>query len=312
MNENRNNGCYKNLEAQINSIMKNTNEGSIKTRYRYLEAEKRCMEYTAEKWGLKKVQNFSSKHLVSYVSFMKEKGLSPAMIKTEIAGIRWFHRHSGSKNILIDNSKLDLQQREYGKVNRAWLPQEVKSAVAIGKYYGRMDFAFCVQFSYLYSTRISESCNLRINELEKCLTTSELKITGKGGRTRYVQMTTAEQKALIQEALNYAKEHNLSKTDRLFVDNRKGGVQRSIKSIENFLSNHKDKFIESDRQKYIVGNRVLSETLTMHGLRSSYSQNLYKELKENNPRLSDKEIRLRISEALGHGRLDVFRRHYEA
>ena len=209
MNENRNNGCYKNLEAQINSIMKNTNEGSIKTRYRYLEAEKRCMEYTAEKWGLKKVQNFSSKHLVSYVSFMKEKGLSPAMIKTEIAGIRWFHRHSGSKNILIDNSKLDLQQREYGKVNRAWLPQEVKSAVAIGKYYGRMDFAFCVQFSYLYSTRISESCNLRINELEKCLTTSELKITGKGGRTRYVQMTTAEQKALIQEALNYAKEHNL-------------------------------------------------------------------------------------------------------
>ena len=312
MNENRQNGCYKNLAAQVNSIMKNSNEGSIKTRYRYLEAEKRCMEYTAEKWGLQKVQNFSSKHLISYVDFMKEKGLSPSMIKTEIAGIRWFHKHSGSKNILIDNSKLDLQQREYGKVNRAWLPQEIKGAREVGKYYGRMDFVYAVQFSHLFSLRLEEICNLRISEIEKCKTFSELKITGKGGRTRYVQMTTPEQKALIQEALNYAKDNNLSKTDRLITDNRKGGVEKEKKSLENFLSNHKDKFILSDRQKYIVGNRVLSETLTMHGLRSTFSQALYKELKENNPHLSDKEIRLRISEALGHGRLEVFRRHYEA
>lgn len=307
MKEIQQSGCYKNLENQVNGIMKNCNEGSIRTRYRYLEATRRCCVYLSEEYKLQKFNNLSSKHLISYVEHMKEQGLSAATIKTEIAGIRYFHRHSNSKNILVDNSKLDLTPREFGKINRAWLPQEVESAIEVGKFFGRMDFVFGVRFSYLYSLRLSEICTLRINSLQNCLDTGELMVKGKGGRVRYVPMITPEQKNLLLEALQYAKENNLHKTDYLITDNRKGGVEAERKSLENFLYNHKDKFIQADRQKYLVGNKIRSETLTLHGLRASYSQTYYDYLKKEREDLSEKEIKLKVSEALGHGRLEVTR-----
>ena len=297
MNDIRNTGSYKNLENQLTSILKNTNENSYKTKYRYYEASKRLAEYLVDssisnnKCCIQSFKNLRSSHLIEYTNYMRdEKKLSPAMIKTEIAGIRWFHKHSGSKNVLIDNSQLNLVPREYGKTNRAWLPQEIQGAIETGKYYGRMDFVFAVKFSLNFSLRLEEICNLRVNELQKCLTYNELKITGKGGRTRYVPMTTIEQKSLVKEALSYAKENHLSKTDRLIVDNVKGGVLQKKKSLENFLHSKKHMFIQSDRQKYIVGNKIRSETLTMHGLRATYAQNYYKEIKENNPDISDRKL----------------------
>ena len=84
-------------------------------------------------------------------------------------------------------------------------------------------------------------------------------------------------------------------------------MEAERKSLENFLYNHKDKFIQADRQKYVAGNKLRAETLTMHGLRASYSQNYYNYLKSENKDLSEKEIKLKVSEALGHGRLEVTR-----
>lgn len=307
MNDKKENGCYKNLENQLNSILKNTNENSIRTRYRYLDSCKRFSLYLSDTYSLQKFKNCSSKHLVSYVEYMKEQGLSPATIKTEIAGIRWYHARSGSKNILLPNSELNLTSREYGKVNRAWLPEEVQGAIDCAKFYGRMDFVYCVKFSVLFSTRLSEICTLRINALQNCLESGELKIKGKGGRIRYVPMNTPEQKALIIEALEYARENNLHKTDYLITDNRKGGVEEERKSLENFLYNHKEKFIVSDRKNYLVGNKLRSDTLNLHGLRALYSQNYYNYLKNERKDLSDKEVKLRVSEALGHSRYEVTR-----
>ena len=300
-------GSYKNLENQLNSILKNTNENSIRTRYRYLDSCKRFCEYLNDTYSLQKFKNCSSKHLISYVAHMKEQGLSPSTIKTEVAGIRWYHSRSGSKNILVDNSKLDLTPREYGKQNRAWLPEEIAGAIECAKFYGRMDFAFAVKFSYLFSTRLSEICTLRINAIQNCFESGELKIKGKGGRVRYVPVTTNEQKALLLEALEYSKENNLHKTDYLITDNRKGGVEAERKRLENFLYNHKDKFIVSDRQKYLVGNKLRTETLTMHGLRATYAQNYYNYLKNERKDLSDNEIKYRTSEVLGHSRLEITR-----
>jgi len=64
MKENQQNGCYKNLENQVDGIMKNCNESSIRTRYRYFEAIKRCCAYLSEEYKLQKFSNLSSKHLI--------------------------------------------------------------------------------------------------------------------------------------------------------------------------------------------------------------------------------------------------------
>ena len=305
MNDNRQSGCYRNLEKQLNSIMKNCNEGSIKTRYRYLEASKRFCEFLSVEYKLQKFENVKSKHLISYVEALKEQGLAPASIKTDIAGIRFFHRRSGSNNILIDNSKLNLQPREYGKINRAWLPSELSSAVTYAKSVGRMDVAFATRFAYYFSTRLEEVCNLRVNDLKRCMVEKELKIKGKGGKVRYVPMTTPEQRALVQDALACAKENRLSHTDRLIVDNRKGGVQAEKKSLQNFISNHQDKFIQSDRQHYLAGKKIRADKLTFHGLRAAYAQNYYNEIKIQNKELPDREAKLKVSVALGHNREEV-------
>ncbi len=46
-------GAYKNLVAQIDSILAHSNERSIKSRYRYYEATKRFCRFLADNYRLK-------------------------------------------------------------------------------------------------------------------------------------------------------------------------------------------------------------------------------------------------------------------
>lgn len=299
------NNSYINLKNQVDSILKDCNEKSYKTRYRYYEATCQYIRFAGDKFHLQKFANTSSKHIIAYTEYMKEQGLSPSTIKCNLCGVRFFYKHSGGKNILIDNSKLDLQPREYGKINRAWLPVEVEKAITVARSMGRLDIEQALRFGAYWGCRCNEMCTIRVSDLLYCAEYKELKITGKGGKTRYVQMTNPAQKHTINEALKYAKEHNLSKTDRLIVDNTKGGVQRGRRSIQNWISNNYHKFIESERQAYIAGDKVRLDKLNCHGLRATFSQSLYGELKEVNPTITDKEAKYRVSQSLGHNRISV-------
>lgn len=299
------NNSYINLKAQIDSIMKHCNEKSYKTRYRYYEATTQFIKFAGEHYHLQKFANTSSKHIIAYTEYMKAQGLSPATIKCNLAGVRFFYRHSNGKNVLIDNSKLDLQQREFGKINRAWLPAEIEKGIAVARAMGRLDIEQALKFGAYWGCRCSEICTLRVSDILLCAEQKELKITGKGGKTRYVQMTTPAQEKTIKEAIEYAKEHNLSRTDRLIVDSTKGGVQRGRRSIQNWINNNYHKFIIADRQAYITGDKVRTEKLTCHGLRASFAQSLYGELKEAKPSITDKEAREKVSHSLGHNRISV-------
>ena len=64
-------GIYKNLVSQIDSILKHSNERSIKSRYRYYEATKRFCRFLADNYRLQKFKNVEDRHFRAYAEYLK-------------------------------------------------------------------------------------------------------------------------------------------------------------------------------------------------------------------------------------------------
>ena len=104
-----NSGVYKNLLAQVDAIYKHSNELSFKTRARYFEATKRFCKFLADNFRLQNFKNVEDRHFKAYVEHLKENNAA-ATIQSDLSGIRYFHRKSGSENRLSKNDKLQVQK----------------------------------------------------------------------------------------------------------------------------------------------------------------------------------------------------------
>jgi len=122
----------------------------------------------------------------------------------------------------------------------------------------------------------------------------------KGGQLRTLQ-SNEKQKELIKEVKDFRKNYDFSKS--LIPDSM------NFKQWQNFAYYTAKTFNETYNQRY-----------NFHGERHFYAQCRYKELtgheppvksneripvKEKNPSMTDYEARMRISEELGHHRLDI-------
>ena len=76
-------GLYYSLEAQLDKIARHNRQGSYRTKERYYMAMKRFCHFLADEYHLQKLANISGKHLVAYVLWMQEKGLSASTIKAK-------------------------------------------------------------------------------------------------------------------------------------------------------------------------------------------------------------------------------------
>ena len=125
---------YFTLEAQLNKLARHNRQGSYRTKERYYMAMKRFCHFLAENYHLQKLSNISGKHLVAYVLWMQEKGLSASTIKTDLAAIRFFHdKISNPEYILPTNAELVLQT----------VPGALQSLIGcLGKHWiGRITFS---------------------------------------------------------------------------------------------------------------------------------------------------------------------------
>ena len=100
--------AYDNLLAQLDSIRKHNNELSYETRGRYYDSTCRFLRYYADEWHGQKFANVFAKHIYGYAEHLKEHSEN-STIKTDLAGIRHYHRLSVSKNILSGNKKLGIE-----------------------------------------------------------------------------------------------------------------------------------------------------------------------------------------------------------
>lgn len=219
-----------NLTNQVSKILNNTNEKSIKTRYRYAEATERFCRFAAATFHLQKFANTKEKHIREYTKYMQtEKGYAAATIKDELAGIRFYYSRSGGKNILPENDKLNLERRAYGQIDRAWNPGEIKNAMDYAKETGNMNRCLEIKMASTFGLRLEEVIKCQTNFLKGAINTGEMYVKGKNGQVRYIKMETKEQQQTLREVLQYAESRGKTGCDKVFVDSTKGAVQQEKK-----------------------------------------------------------------------------------
>ncbi|MBO5323469.1 MAG: tyrosine-type recombinase/integrase [Oscillospiraceae bacterium] len=297
-------GLAKNLREQLESIFRHCNEKSFKTRSRYLEASIRFSYFLADRYRLQKFKNVDDRHFRAYAEYLKEMGFSPATIQAELAGIRFFYRQSGGKNKLSDNRSLNLPKRAVGVENRAWLPEEKEKAVAIATRMGRTDVVIAIDLAYELGLRLEEICVTRVEFLISANKTGIFVVPkGKGGQRRAIKLNPM-QRAMIAKYLDYAKAMGLQPGDYLISGSEKHGVKMEIKSLQNWMSHNREKFMVKDRDKIVeTDKKKRHATISWHGLRHSYAQKTYAEALRVKPKQAEKIV----SENLGHHRCKVTR-----
>ncbi len=297
-------GLYKNLCEQVTSIYKHCNELSYGTRKRHYEATKRFCGFLADNFRLQKFKNVEDRHFRAYAEYLKEMGFSPATIQSDLSGIRFFHRLSGSKNKLSENNCLDLPKRAVGTENRAWLPEEKEKARAIAGEMGRTDVVIAIDFIDAFGLRIEEMCRTKLEYLMSALKNGQLVVPkGKGGQSRPI-MLNPDQRALIAKYVEYAKAIGLRPGDYLISSSEKHGVLDAKRSLQNWMSYSREKFMVKDRDKIIEkGKKKRHATISWHGLRHGYAQKTHADALIENP----KQAKKIVSENLGHHRYKVTR-----
>lgn len=287
----RSEGIYKTLESQIKSIRKHNRQGSNKTKERYYEANQRFCKYLAETYGTQKFANIQGKHLDSYAKYMQEQGLGASTIKTDLAGIRFYHsKCSNARYELPGNKELTtgLERRITRGVDRAVSDNDYKTFKNIcdsKNTYSYERTKNCVILAKEMGLRIHETTKIGTYHVEEALKKGEMTVIGKNGKERIVPVNERAMQILTNCAAS------VNRGDKLFV--REGEqTHKVIKQIQNNINRTRADWQTSDGV-----NR------TYHGFRHSYARNKYDEFVSRG--MNDYEARKCVSQLLGHERDEV-------
>ena len=293
-------GIYKNLVSQIDSILAHSNERSFKSRHRYYEAAKRFCRFLADNYRLQKFKNVEDRHFRAYVEYLKENNAATT-IQTDLSGIRYFHKKSGSKNKLSENDRLDLPKRAVSKEDRSWTPEEISKARVVAREMGRVDVEISLDLVPTFGLRIEELCRLKVEHLMHADKNDQLIIQGKGKKVRPIPVD-ADQKKIIKKHLDYARAAGRHPGDYLISSSEKHGVLHEKRSLQNWMSFNREKFMDENRtDRKEEGKKDRHETISWHGLRHNYAQRRFDEVSKVSPEKAKKVV----SHDLGHGREEV-------
>lgn len=276
---------YKNLEVQYNKLFRHLKVGSFKTRERYGKAFKRFMVFLAKEYRLQKLANISEKHILAYVSYMQNKGLSASTIKTELAAIRFFHDNMPyTKSVLPTNDELKLKRRTFGGVDRTWDGREYNLMLAATMKTGHADYLAIFSLARYAGLRLEECFRIDTNDAKNALETGKLLVKGKGGLWRYVPICLPIE-ITLRDMLKITPTG-----EKLFVK-PEDKTHLAMKRLQCFIAYHRKTFTDNN--------------ITFHGLRHTFAHEQYEKfIKEG---CSDFAARKKVSELLGHHRDDVTR-----
>lgn len=317
-------GIHKNLMIQVNRLMSQTNKGSIGTRYRYEESNDRFAQFLAEKFRLQNFENVKEKHFTAYAEHMVHEGYSGKTIRTDLSGIRYFHELSGSRFSLPTNAelKLTLPGTNTNTVDRAWTSREIEHAKIVATSMERQDIVVGIDLSRNFGLRVNELSSLRIAPVKEALDHGYLHIKGKGGVERDIPVRHEAQVHALENALAHAKSQERDRLgEYVLAESRKGGVQGEKSSLQNWLSNHREKFQDnrsqeqerSETRQDTTGSKERTENISWHGLRYAFAQERYSEALEKyieaGESQADAEYHARVETSieLGHFRDSVTR-----
>ena len=284
----KNKGIYNALVDQLDKLARHNRQGSFRTKDRYYEAMKRFCRYLAHEYRLQKLVNVSGKHLVSYVEQMQMAGKAASTIKTDLAGIRFFHDLMDAKYHLPDNDELGiaLERRRFGQVDRTWTPPEFNRLLAAALKEDRYDYILAFYLARYAGLRIHECFRIDTAIAENALRENAITIKGKGGKVRTVPINDAIAVAFRKQLSRTDRGHKLLVPDDMPTDD-------AIYRIQKFLLDHRKELQDEGD----------SRPLTFHGLRHAYAAEKYQKLVDGGmPALT---AHLTVSQLLGHERPDV-------
>ena len=283
----KNQGIYNSLEAQLNKLARHNRQGSYRTKERYYMAMKRFCHFLAENYHLQKLANISGKHLVAYVLWMQEKGLSASTIKTDLAAIRFFHdKISDAKYSLPTNAELgtQLERRRFGDTDRTWSTAEFNRILELASDNDGYLLAFYLaRFAGL---RIHECFRIDTAIARQAIREHAVTIKGKGGKIRTVPINQQ-----IISALERCLETTPTGSKLLVPDDIP--TDKAINQLQQFILRNREVMQDPDSDR----------PLTFHGLRHTYAAEKYRQLITDG--FSELGAHLTVSKLLGHERADV-------
>lgn len=304
-------GVIDNLGAQLQKTIRGAKQGSLETKYRYIEASERFIRFVGVKFKLKKLQNIQEKHLQAYAEDMKHRGLSDKYIKTDLSGIRYLHRQVPQARFeLLDgrvgNKNYGLDRTPDGRVNRTWTDRELEDMKALAMKENKPNIALALEAARATGMRLDEFSSLRRSQAEAALRNGFLHlINTKSGNPRDVPLSPRAE-AVFRMALK-----GISRGAYLFVPPGMK-VHTFENNVGQFIWRHRDRLQGPDRKRtaHNVKHGEFS-ALTAHGLRYTFARGFLIEkfrekLRDGYDRArAEKEAREITSRVMGHERVSV-------
>lgn len=300
---------FNNLFGQAEKIYADRTN-SYRTEVAYKGGMEQFCKYLAVETKINNTDNFKAKHVIGFVQQMKAEGLSASTQKNYLAAIRDYADRAGiDQRTIPANSRLELEKRSFGNVDRTWTNREFTDFKEVSKAYDsdrgngpRMELI--LDTARYFGCRIEGILNLDLNSINKALNTGELWTKEKNGKMNIKPVETAYQKEILQKIKALGEEN---KQNKIFVvDNFK----TAYKEVQNFITNSRGEIQDRDRIKTTYARNVYKETgevqkgnLTAHGLRHTYLQEQVKNYVEQGYSLKD--ACLKVSKLAGHTREEV-------
>ena len=284
-----NEGIYLSLVSQLDKLARHNRQGSFRTKERYYLATKRFCLFLAEAYHLQKLANISGKHLVHYVRYMQEKGYSASTVKTDLAGIRFFHdKISSPKYKLPTNAQLgtELERRRFGVRDRTWSETEFCRMLDKALFCCCDDFFLALCLGRYAGLRIHECFRIDTAIARQAIREGSITVKGKGGKIRTIPLNQTTLGALEMRLERTKPGHKLLVEDDVPTD-------RAINLLEQFIIKYRPEVQDPDSNR----------PMTFHGLRHTYAVEKYREFLSQG--MSELDAHFAVSRLLGHERADV-------
>ena len=284
------------LKYQLQGLMKRNPDGgySVKAeRHKILSQVANQLKEGGYK--LPSQNSLKPKHVEYLVERWKSEKLSPSTIKNRMAHVRWWAEKIGKSSMLPKSNsgsnhaiKLDIEKRSYVPTESKAKDLDLEKLAKVDNSNVKLSLKLQKEFGLRREEAIKFRPSYAVRGDKLVLKASWCK----GGRARELPIRTESQREVLREVQQAAGSGSLIPNDKTYI--------QQLKCYERETS-------KAGLDK-------------MHGLRHMYAQQRYNELtgwkcpldggpksKELSPeeKAIDREVRLQISEELGHSREQI-------